>query len=174
MNRADQAAIVALSERDWPGVHAIYASGIATGHATFETEPPSWEQFDETHLADHRFIALSGEGHALGWAAASAVSDRCVYDGVAEVSVYVHPEVGGRGLGTQLLGALIISTENAGIWTLQAGVFPENTSSMALHLAAGFRTVGIRERLGKMAHGPRAGEWRDVVLLERRSTLAGA
>jgi phosphinothricin acetyltransferase len=92
---------------------------------------------------------------------------------VAEVSVYVHPKLGGRGLGTQLLGALIISTEKAGIWTLQAGVFPENTSSMALHLAAGFRTVGIRERLGKMAHGPRAGEWRDVVLLERRSTLAG-
>src|SRR4051794_33098316 len=173
MKPSDGIGVVPLTKDDWPSVHAIYAAGIATGHATFETQAPTWDHFDATHLPDHRIVALSGGGPVLGWAAASAVSERCVYTGVAEVSVYVHPQAAGRGVGSQLLGALFHSTEEAGIWTLQSGVFPENTASLRLHRAAGFREVGLRERLGKMTHGPLAGEWRDVVLLERRSALTG-
>lgn len=173
MKPADEVPIVPLTDDDWPAVRDIYAAGIATGHATFETEPPTWERFDATRLPAHRFIARGVEGRLLGWACASAVSERCVYAGVAEVSVYVDPEAAGRGVGRQLLDALIRSTEEEGIWTLQAGVFPENEASLALHRAAGFREVGLRERLGRMAHGPLKGGWRDVLLLERRSTLAG-
>jgi L-amino acid N-acyltransferase YncA len=118
-------------------------------------------------------MAMDTDGRVLGWAAASPTSDRCVYAGVAEISVYVHPDAQGRGVGRQLLGALIESTEDAGIWTLQAGVFPENAASLGLHEAAGFRTVGVRHRLGRMSHGPLAGQWRDVVFLERRSERVG-
>jgi len=141
----------------------IYRLGIATGHATFETEPPSWPAFTTGRLPGHRFVALDGD-RVLGWTACSPVSDRCVYSGVVEHSVYVHPDARGRGVGRALLRALIDSTERAGIWTIQSGIFPENAASLALHRACGFRTIGTRERVGR-----HHGAWRDVLLLERRS-----
>lgn len=144
-------------------VLAIYRAGIDTGNATFETEPPTWEAFDRARLPEHRFVALD-DGHVVGWVAASPVSDRCVYAGVVEHSVYVDPAARGRGIGRALLEALIASTEAAGVWTIQSGVFPENRASLALHRTLGFREVGVRERIGR-----RDGVWRDVVLLERRS-----
>lgn len=163
-----------LDAEHWPQIEAIYAAGIATGHATFETDPPSWEAFDAGKLPGHRFVAVDPDGHVLGWAVASAVSDRCVYAGVVEHSVYVDPAAQGRGVGRALLKALIASTEAAGIWTIQAGIFTENTSSVRLHRAAGFEVVGTRRRLGRMSYGPLAGQWRDVILMERRSSVAGA
>ncbi len=165
--------VVPLTEEHWPEVERIYAAGIATGHATFESEPPTWEQFDRGKLADQRLVALE-DGRVVGWTAASGVSDRCVYAGVVEHSVYVDPEAGGRGLGRLLLDALVASTEAAGIWTIQSGIFPENAASLAVHRAAGFRVVGTRERVGRMTYGPLVGRWRDVVFIERRSDLAGA
>jgi L-amino acid N-acyltransferase YncA len=152
---------------DWPGVERIYAAGIATGDATFETEPPTWEAFDAGRLAAHRLVA-ERDGKVVGWAAVSGVSERCVYAGVVEHSVYVDPAHAGQGVGTALLQALIASTEAAGIWTIQTGIFPENTASLALHERSGFRVVGRRERLGR-----HFGRWRDVVLLERRSAAIG-
>lgn len=146
-------------------VLAIYQAGIDTGQATFETAAPDWEAFDAARLPDHRFVVVE-DGDVLGWVAASAVSDRCVYAGVVEHSVYVAPAARGRGVGRALLQALIDSTEAAGIWTIQSGVFPENTASIALHRALGFREVGRRERIGRLG-----GTWRDVVLLERRSPV---
>jgi phosphinothricin acetyltransferase len=151
------------------GVLAVYEAGIATGHATFQSSPPTWPEFDADHLPDHRLVALDDDGSVLGWVAASPVSGRCVYAGVVEVSVYVAPAARGRGVGRALLDGFLESTADAGVWTVQAGVFPENTASLALHAAAGFRTVGTRERLGRMTHGPLAGSWRDVVLLEKRA-----
>jgi L-amino acid N-acyltransferase YncA len=145
-------------------VIAIYQSGIDEGNATFETSAPSWEEFSASRLPGHRYVAVSKENNVLGWVAASAVSDRCVYAGVVEHSVYVHSEARGQGIGRQLLDALIASTEAAGIWTIQSGIFPENAASAALHKAAGFRVVGIRERIGQ-----HHGRWRDVLLIERRS-----
>ena len=153
----------ALTAGDWPAVRAIYEEGIATGDATFETLAPSWEEWDAAHLPEHRLVARS-EGTVLGWAALAPVSDRCVYRFVAEVSVYVAAAARGRGVGTALLDALVRASEGAGIWTLQAGIFPENAGSVALHERCGFRVVGRRERLGAL-HGV----WRDVLLLERRS-----
>jgi phosphinothricin acetyltransferase len=164
--------IAPLEQTHWPQVARIYADGIATGDATFEAEPPSWERFDAGRLPGHRHVALDGE-RVLGWVAASPVSERCVYAGVVEHSVYVDPAAHGRGVGRALLAALIGSTEAAGIWTIQSGVFPENAASLALHRATGFRVVGTRHRLGRMSTGPRAGQWRDVVLLERRSERVG-
>jgi phosphinothricin acetyltransferase len=152
---------------DWPAVERIYAAGIATGDATFETEPPTWEAFDAGRLAAHRLVA-ERDGKVVGWAAVSGVSERCVYGGVVEHSVYVDPAHAGQGVGTALLQALIASTEAAGIWTIQTGIFPENTASLALHERSGFRVVGRRERLGR-----HFGRWRDVVLLERRSPAIG-
>ena len=152
----------------WPQVREIYAAGIATGNATFESEPPSWEAFDGAKLAAHRLVALDEDGAVLGWVAVSGVSERCVYAGVVEHSVYVHPDARGRGVGRALLDALLRSTAEAGVWTVQSGVFPENVASLALHAAVGFRTVGTRSRLGRMTYGPLAGRWRDVVLLEHR------
>jgi L-amino acid N-acyltransferase YncA len=149
----------------WDAVARIYAEGIATGHATFETEVPSWERWDASHLADHRLVALS-EDEVVGWAALSPVSDRCVYGGVAEESVYVADGARGRGVGRALLEALIERSEAAGIWTIQTGIFPENEASVRLHERVGFRIVGVREGLGK-----HAGVWRDVLLLERRSPV---
>ena len=144
-------------------VLAIYQAGIDEGDATFETRAPAWEAFAAAKLPEHRYVAVTGTD-VLGWVAASAVSDRCAYAGVVEHSVYVHPGARGRGVGRQLLDALISSTEAAGIWTIQSGIFPENTASAALHRAAGFRTVGTRERIGR-----HHGRWRDVVFIERRS-----
>ncbi|MGR6318273.1 GNAT family N-acetyltransferase [Micromonospora soli] len=156
--------IAAIREQHADAVLDIYRLGIATGHATFETEPPAWAQFTATRLPGHRWVAVDSAGRVLGWVACSAVSDRCVYAGVVEHSVYVHPDARGRGVGRLLLDALIASTEQAGIWTIQSGVFPENTASLALHTACGFRTVGTRERIGR-----HHGTWRDVILIERRS-----
>lgn len=152
---------------DWPAVRAIYAEGIATRNATFETATPEWEAWDRAHLPDCRLVARI-DGDVAGWAALSPVSDRCVYGGVAEVSVYVGTDFTGRGVGGALLEALIGASEAEGLWTLQAGVFPENEASISLHRKHGFRQVGIRERLGRLD-----GEWRDVALLERRSDVAG-
>src|ERR1051326_1892239 len=145
-------------------VLAIYQAGIDEGQATFETAAPAWEAFDAAKLPEHRHIALGADGSVLGWVAASSVSERCVYAGVVEHSVYVHPDARGRGVGRALLEALIASTEAAGIWTIQSGIFPENAASLALHERVGFRAVGVRERLGR-----HHGVWRDVVLIERRS-----
>ncbi|HEX5333195.1 MAG TPA: GNAT family N-acetyltransferase [Cellulomonas sp.] len=169
MTSASEVTVVPLTVEHWPAVRDIYAAGIATGNATFESEPPSWEQFAAAKLPAHRAVAVDEDGTVLGWVAATAVSDRCVYAGVVEHSVYVHPDARGRGVGRTLLEALIVSTEAAGIWTIQSGILAENTASLALHAAAGFRVVGTRERLGRMAYGPLEGQWRDVVLLERRS-----
>ena len=165
----DQVVVVPMIEKDWSAVRGIYALGIATGHATFEAEPPTWEHFDATRLPDQRHVAVNPDRRVLGWIAATAVSDRSVYAGVVEHSVYVHPDARGRGIGSALLRALIASTERAGIWTIQSGIFPENTASLMLHRAVGFRTVGSRERIGKMTYGPLQDQWRDVVLIERRS-----
>lgn len=162
-----QWSIVDMQLDDWPQVRAIYLEGIATGNATFEKLAPEWLDWDTGHLQKPRLVARA-DGDILGWAAVSRVSGRCVYGGVAEVSVYVAERARGRGVGTQLMSRLITDSEAAGLWTLQAGIFPENTASIALHKAAGFRIVGTRERLGKMN-----GRWRDVVLMERRSSIAG-
>jgi L-amino acid N-acyltransferase YncA len=163
--------VVPLTAEHWPEVERIYRAGIATGHATFESEPPTWEAFDGSRLADQRLVALDTDGRVVGWAAATPVSDRCVYAGVVEHSVYVDPAAQGRGVGRLLLDALAASTEAAGIWTIQSGVFPENEASLAVHAAAGFRVVGTRERVGRMTYGVLAGRWRDVVMVERRSPV---
>lgn len=156
----------ALTATHWSAVEAIYKQGIATGNATFETQTPSWETWNAGHLAHSRLVATEADGNVLGWAALSPVSGRCVYGGVAEVSVYVADAARGQGVGRQLLSALIAESEKNGIWTLQAGVFPENTASIRLHETHGFRLLGQRERIGKLA-----GVWRDTVLLERRSAI---
>jgi L-amino acid N-acyltransferase YncA/precorrin-6B methylase 2 len=151
-------------------VLAVYQGGLDTGQASFEVTAPSWEAFDAGKLPLHRHVAVGAEtGQVLGWVAASPVSGRCVYAGVIEHSVYVDPGCHGNGIGAALLAALIASSEDAGIWTVQSGVFPENTASLRLHERAGFRVVGVRERVG-CHHG----RWRDTVLIERRSSVAGA
>jgi phosphinothricin acetyltransferase len=154
---------------DAAAVLAIYQTGLDGGQASFEHTAPTWEAFDAGKLPDHRFVAVDDDDTVLGWVAISPVSSRAVYAGVAEHSVYVDPAARGRGIGRALLAALIESTEAAGIWTIQSGVFPENAASLALHHAAGFRTVGVRQRVGRhLTHGNR---WRDVVFLERRSDV---
>jgi phosphinothricin acetyltransferase len=151
-----------LDESDWPAVSAVYGEGIATGNATFETEVPSWGRWDAAHPS-LRLVAES-DGAVVGWAALSPYSSRCCYRGVAEESVYVGAAARGRGVGRALLGTLIARAEAEGIWTLLAGVFPENAASLALHASLGFRVLGVHERLGEVG-----GVWRDVMLLERRS-----
>ncbi|MCB2379050.1 N-acetyltransferase family protein [Hymenobacter sp. BT635] len=158
-----------LTEAHWPAVRAIYEQGIATGNATFQTEAPEWDAWNTGHLAHSRLVAEAADGQIVGWAALTPVSGRCVYAGVAEISVYVAAAARGHGVGRQLLQALVAESEQHGIWTLQAGIFPENAASVRLHEAAGFRVVGQRERIGQM-HGV----WRDTVLLERRSATVGA
>jgi phosphinothricin acetyltransferase len=165
---------------DWPAVKAIYEAGIATGNATFETKAPSWEDWDRAHLKDLRLVARTAAGAPgvsivgwaavvpVCWAAVVPVSGRCVYAGVGDLSVYVAPEARGRRVGRALLEALLRESEAAGLWTLQAGVFPENVASLALHRSLGFRDVGVREKIGQMN-----GRWRDVILLERRSRAVG-
>ncbi|MBA2462711.1 MAG: N-acetyltransferase [Actinobacteria bacterium] len=154
-----------LRRAHWNAVARIYAEGIETRQATFETAVPSWETWDRAHLSEHRFVATR-DGEVLGLAAVSAVSDRCVYGGVVENSVYVSEAARGQGVGRALLGALVASTEEAGLWTIQTGIFPENAASVRLHERVGFRIVGRRERIGKLD-----GIWRDVLLLERRSAV---
>jgi L-amino acid N-acyltransferase YncA/ubiquinone/menaquinone biosynthesis C-methylase UbiE len=149
-------------------VLGIYQAGLDTGNASFETTAPDWEHWDQAHLPAHRFVALAPSGAVVGWVAASPVSQRCVYAGVLEHSVYVHPDHHGHGIGRTLLDTYIAATEAAGVWTLQSGVFPENKSSLALHEHAGFRIVGHRERMGR-----HYGQWQDVIFIERRSTIAG-
>ncbi|MBO3102361.1 GNAT family N-acetyltransferase [Cellulomonas fengjieae] len=160
--------VLPLTAEHWPDVERIYAAGIATGHATFESATPTWEAFDAGRLPDHRLVAVDEAGTVVGWAAASRVSDRCAYAGVVEHSLYVDPAVHGRGVGRTLLTALLEHARAAGVWTVQSGIFPENTASLALHAAVGFRVVGTRERLGRMTYGPLADRWRDVVLVEKR------
>jgi len=156
-----------MRDEDWDAVRAIYREGIVTGNATFETDAPAWEAWDKGHLRACRLVARA-DGRVMGWAALSPVSGRCVYAGVAEVSVYVSASARGQGIGKALLGALVEESERAGLWTLQAGIFPENMASIVLHRAHGFREVGRRERIGQMN-----GVWRDVVLMERRSKAVG-
>ena len=160
-------SIAPLTAGHWDAVRAIYLEGIATGNATFQQTAPDWPEWDRSHLPTCRIVALRNN-EILGWAALSPVSSRCVYAGVAEVSVYVAQSARGNGIGSALLARLITASESENIWTLQAGIFPENTASVRLHTNAGFRIVGTRERLGSMN-----GHWRDVVLLERRSSVAG-
>ena len=151
-----------LRPGDWPQVAAIYAAGIATGNATFETEVPSWEAWDASHSGP-RLIAEDA-GEVVGWATLTPVSGRCCYRGVGENSVYVAEHARGRGVGRTLLERLIERAEAEGFWTIETGIFPENAASVALHLACGFRIVGTRERIGELN-----GVWRDVLFLERRS-----
>jgi len=161
-----QATMVAeLRAEQWTQVARVYADGIVTGNATFETAVPKWDRWDSAHLDEHRFVAVR-DGRVVGWAAVSAVSDRCVYGGVVENSVYVAESARGQGVGRMLLERLIASTEAAGIWTIQTGIFPENEASLRLHRQVGFEIVGRRRRLGKLN-----GVWRDVLLLERRSSV---
>ena len=156
-------ALDKMKSEDWPAVKAIYQAGIETGDATFETEPPDWIEWDAAHLSAGRVVARQ-EGQVIGWGALITVSGRCVYAGVAEVSVYVAEEARGEGVGRELLKEMTTQSEKQGLWTLQAGIFPENEVSLALHRGCGFRQVGRRERIGQLD-----GRWRDVILMERRS-----
>ncbi len=161
--------LLPLTAAHWPAVRTIYEQGLATGHATFATAAPTWEEWDRSHLAHCRLVAVAApSGPVLGWAALSPVSSRCVYGGVAEASVYVAPKARGQGVGRRRLAGLVAAGEQNGLWTLQAGIFPENTASVRLHEAAGFRLVGRRERIGQLR-----GHWRDTLLLERRSAVVG-
>jgi L-amino acid N-acyltransferase YncA len=157
--------IRAMKHDDWPAVEAIYAEGIATGDATFETTPPSWEEFDAGRLREHRLVAIE-DGEVVGWAALAPTSSRACYAGVVEHSVYVAEAARGRGVGRALMDALIAGADAAGLWTLQTSIFPENLASVALHERVGFRVVGRRERIAKLD-----GVWRDTLLLERRSSV---
>lgn len=160
--------IRSLTSEDYLMISKIYELGIQSGNATFETKAPAWAEWDQSHLATCRFIAIDELGNGLGWAALTPVSGRCVYSGVAEVSVYVHPDSQGRGIGKMLLNELIEASEKQNIWTLQAGIFPENTASLKIHEQCGFRQIGYHEKIGKMKN-----VWRDTVLLERRSKVVG-
>ena len=156
-----------MLESDWHQVSGIYEQGMRTGKATFETSVPSWEKWNESHLKFGRWVALDGE-NVLGWVALSTVTDRCVYSGVAEVSVYVSLEHGGKGIGKKLLEKVIEDSESNGIWTINAAMFPENQASISLHKKAGFREIGYREKIAQIS-----GVWKDNVLMERRSKKVG-
>jgi phosphinothricin acetyltransferase len=159
-----------MTPADWPAVRAVYLEGLATGQASFQTEAPSWEEWDAGHLAACRLVARdAAAGDMLGWAALSPVSRRHCYRGVAEVSVYVAGAARGRGVGRRLLAALVEASEGERIWTLQSSIFPENAASLALHERCGFRVLGRRERVAQ-----HHGVWRDTVLMERRSRIVGA
>jgi phosphinothricin acetyltransferase len=160
--------IRAMTSEDWAAVRSIYEEGIATENATFETETPDWDTWNTGHLKDCRLVGLDDIGKVAGWAALTPVSSRCVYAGVAEVSVYVAQSARGQGYGRLLLQRLVKDSEISGIWTLQSGILAENEASIRLHLTCGFRLVGKRERLGKLNR-----LWRDVVLMERRSKKVG-
>lgn len=164
----DAVTVRAMTPADWPAVRTIYEAGIATGNATFETATPTYERWDAGHLANHRLVATGADGEVVGWAALAPVSEREVYAGVAENSVYVRPDRHGLGVGRDLLDGLVATSEEAGIWTLQTAIFPENAASLALHERCGFRVVGRRERIGQIR-----GVWRDTLVLERRSPTVG-
>jgi L-amino acid N-acyltransferase YncA len=163
----DKIVIDQMTYKSWTDVARIYESGIATKNATFQTEAPDWDSWDKAHRKDCRLIAIINNT-IVGWAALSNVSSRCVYSGVAEVSIYVDSEYRGKGVGDRLMASLIKEAELNGIWSLQAGIFPENIGSLKLHQKHGFRTIGIKERLGKMGN-----TWRDVLIAERRSLVMG-
>lgn len=156
-----------MLQEDWNQVRDIYLEGIATGQATFQKEAPSWEEWNRSHVSECRIVARYN-GRVVGWAALTPVSSRCVYSGVAEVSVYVSENAVGKGIGSKLLYHLILRSEEQGFWMLQSSIFPENAASMKIHMKNGFRELGRRERIGKMD-----GAWRDTVLLERRSDKVG-
>ena len=156
-----------LEPLHWNEVRRIYEEGLYTGNATFQTSAPEWDEWDKTHLQTGRLIAIENE-KIIGWAALTPVSGRCVYGGVAEISVYVSENARGKGVGKELLKSLIENSEANGFWTLQAGIFPENIASLKIHEATGFRIIGRREKIGKMN-----GHWRDTILLERRSQTVG-
>lgn len=160
--------IRALISEDYSMLKEIYELGIQSGNATFETKAPTWSEWDQSHLATCRFFAMDEKGNGAGWAALTPVSGRCVYSGVAEVSVYVHPGFQGKGIGKKLLFELIAESEKQNIWTLQAGIFPENIASIRIHEQCGFRQVGYHEKIGKMKN-----VWRDTALYERRSKVVG-
>jgi phosphinothricin acetyltransferase len=157
--------ICSLDKAIWLAVRQIYSEGIQGGHATFETDVPGWDEWDRGHLLIGRIAALIGD-EVVGWAALSPFSGRSVYGGVADVSVYISKSYQGQGIGKTMLDELITRSEEAGLWTLQAGIFPENKASIALHRNCGFREVGYREKIGKLR-----GKWRDVILMERRSII---
>jgi len=159
-----------MSADDWPAVARIYRAGIEAGNATFEADVPAWERWRSARLAEPCLVARCEQGETVGWAALTATSARPAYAGVAEISIYVDPAHAGRGVGRELLLALIEASERVGIWTLRAGIFPENAASIALHERCGFRLIGTQERMGRMPDG----RWRDVVLYERRSIRVGA
>ena len=159
--------IVEMLPKHWESVKRIYAEGVATGNATFQTSVPTWEEWDSAHVKNSRLVAMENET-VLGWAALTAVSGRCVYAGVGEVSVYVSNEAKGKGIGKKLLNVLIEESEKNDFWTLQAGIFPENIASIKIHEECGFRLIGKRERIGQMN-----GVWRDTLLLEKRSERTG-
>ena len=162
-----------MDAADWPAVERIFAEGIAGGEATFEIETPPWESFDSGKLATPRLVAEDPSTGVVGWVAASVVSSRAVYRGVVEHSVYVSDDARGRGVGAALLDAFVTAADEAGIWTIQSSVFPENVASLRLHERAGFRVVGRRERIARSRLGPHAGQWRDTILIERRSLVSG-
>ncbi len=167
MDTISKVTFEAMQPADWPVVRAIYLEGIATKNATFETTAPDWGKWDAGHLKTCRLVARL-DGQIVGWAALSPVSSRAVYAGVAEESIYISEAARGQGVGRELLNALIAESEQAGLWTLQTGIFPENTISIHLHERCGFRVLGVREKVGQMD-----GVWRDVVLMERRSKVVG-
>lgn len=160
-------AIKPLEPLHWSAVKRIYEEGLNTGNATFQTSAPEWEEWDKAHVQTGRLVAIENE-NIIGWAALSPVSGRCVYGGVAEISVYVSENARGKGIGKELLKSLIEDSEANGFWTLQAGIFPENIASIKIHEATGFRVIGKREKIGQMN-----GHWRDTILLERRSQTIG-
>jgi L-amino acid N-acyltransferase YncA len=157
-----------MQPEDWPSVSSIYQQGISSGISTFETSVPEWEEWDKAHRKTCRFVAVSPENIVIGWAVLSQISKRDAYHGVAEVSIYISEISRGQGVGKALLKRLVESSENDGIWTLQAGIFAENEASINLHLACGFRVIGRRERIARLN-----GSWHDTVLLEKRSLIVG-
>jgi phosphinothricin acetyltransferase len=172
VNPSAVVTIRTMYDDDAAAVLAIYQQGIDTGHATFQDVAPDWQTWSNGHLSECRLVAEL-DGRVAGWCALSAVSSRCVYRGVAEESIYIAAGARGRGVGKQLLQALVDASEQAGLWTLQTGIFPENRASITLHEQVGFRVLGIRERIGLMSYGPLAGIWRDVAFMERRSSISG-
>ncbi|NIZ02518.1 GNAT family N-acetyltransferase [Thalassospira lucentensis] len=165
--------IRAMTSSDGNGVVDIYRRGLQSGHASFQENAGHWSDWDQGHLDICRLVASEPDGQICGWAGLSGVSGRCVYQGVAEISVYVDPDCHGQGVGSMLLRRLIAESEKHGFWSLEAGIFPENQASIALHEKHGFELVGRKRRLGHMGYGPMAGQWRDVMLFQRRSEIVG-